>query len=54
MFDTLNDHSGKPFICQPSLKLSKNISPTVVILLVSKDHSGKLVKAQALLNFEKK
>ena len=51
--ESLKEPSGKLVNAQLSLNPSKKPHPTDVILLVSKDHSGKLAIAQFLLKSEK-
>jgi hypothetical protein len=50
MFFVLNEPSGKLFNAHLLLKNEKNQESTVMILEISKDHSGKLVNAQSVLN----
>ena len=52
--ENLNDHPGKPVNAQLQLKFSKKPVQTVLILLISKDHSGKSVSAHPLLKEAKK
>ena len=53
MFEILNEFSGKLSNDQLALNSQKKLFPTVVIFLVSKDQSGKLVNAQFLLKLAK-